>query len=84
MEQDNKKAYWKAAISLTIKVMALWAFFGYVPTILFVEQLNSIKMGGFPLGFWFAQNGSIYAFFILVLWYAKAMAKLDEKFDVNE
>ncbi|MDT8447868.1 MAG: DUF4212 domain-containing protein [bacterium] len=84
MEQDNKKDYWKATLSLTLKVMALWAFFGYVPTILFVEQLNSIHMGGFPLGFWFAQNGSIIIFFFLVLWYAKAMHKLDAKFDVNE
>lgn len=84
MESENKKAYWIATKGFTVKIMLLWAIFGYLPTIIFVEQLNAFSLGGLPLGFWFAQNGSIFAFMLLVLWYAKGMQKLDEKFDVHE
>ena len=84
MDTENKTAYWQATKSFTVKVMLLWAFFGYFPTILFVEQLNAFHLGGLPLGFWFAQNGSIFVFMGLVLWYAKGMEKLDKQFDVHE
>ena len=84
MEPAKLKAYWKKTVRFTVLVMVVWAFFGYVPTILFVEQLNQIKVGGFPLGFWFAQNGSIYVFFLLTVWYAIRMEKIDREFDVHE
>jgi putative solute:sodium symporter small subunit len=81
---NNKVLYWKKTISFTLMVMAIWAFFGFVPTILFVDQMNSMSLGGAPLGFWFAQNGSIYAFWFLTLWYAIKMGKQDEEFDLHE
>jgi putative solute:sodium symporter small subunit len=56
----------------------------YVFGIILVDQLNSIKIGGFKLGFWFAQQGSIYVFVIIILIYIKLMNKLDKKYEVNE
>ena len=51
---------------------------------MFADALNSIKLGGFKLGFWFAQQGSIYAFVILIFVYVRLMNKLDKEFDVDE
>ena len=84
MNKVDKEAYWKEAISFTIKIMVLWFFFGFIPPIFMVDTLNTIHMGGFPLGFWFAHNGSIYAFWAMTLWYALGMRKLDEKYGVAE
>lgn len=65
-------------------LLTIWAIVSYGCGILFVEPLNNIKLGGFPLGFWFAQQGSIYVFVVLIFVYYKLMKKLDEKFDVHE
>jgi putative solute:sodium symporter small subunit len=56
----------------------------YGAGILFADALNNISLGGYPLGFWFAQQGSMYIFIALIFIYAKLMGKLDEKFDVHE
>ena len=84
MDAAKQQAYWKKVIGFTMQVMALWAFFGYVPPIILADSLNSIRIGGAPLGFWFAHNGSIYVFWGLTLWYAKKMEAIDREFDVNE
>ena len=84
MDAAKQELYWKKVIGFTMQVMALWAFFGYVPPIILADSLNSIKIGGAPLGFWFAHNGSIYAFWGMTLWYAKKMESIDREFDVNE
>jgi len=65
-------------------MLIIWFVVSYGYGILFAPALNSIHLGGYPLGFWFAQQGSIYAFIILIFWYARAMGKLDEKYDVHE
>jgi putative solute:sodium symporter small subunit len=64
--------------------MIIWALVSYGAGILFAPMLNSIQLGGYPLGFWFAQQGSIYIFIALIFYYAKAMGKIDRKFGVQE
>jgi putative solute:sodium symporter small subunit len=56
----------------------------YLFGILLVDPLNSIRLGGYKLGFWFAQQGSIYVFVVLIFFYARQMNKLDQKYDVHE
>ncbi len=65
-------------------LLIIWFFVGYVLSIFFVETLNKIHIAGFPLGFWFAQQGSIYVFIVLIYIYARWMGKIDKKYDVDE
>ena len=78
------QAYWKAVLTLIAQVLAVWFFVSFGCGILFADALNSMSIGGYPLGFWFAQQGSMYIFVILIFVYAKLMNNLDEKFDVHE
>ena len=78
------EAYWKAVLTLIAQVLAVWFFVSFGCGILFAEALNGISLGGYPLGFWFAQQGSMYIFVALIFIYAKLMGNLDEKFDVHE
>lgn len=82
--EEQGKAYWNAVLGLIAKVLAVWFIVSYGCGILFAPALNSISLGGYPLGFWFAQQGSMYVFVALIFIYAKAMGKIDEKFDVHE
>ncbi len=84
MSQENATAYWKENIRYVFILLAIWFAVSYGAGILFVEQLNEIKLGGFPLGFWFAQQGSIYAFVVLILVYIRLMNKLDKKYGYDE
>ncbi|MCR9016192.1 DUF4212 domain-containing protein [Aquiflexum gelatinilyticum] len=84
---DNKqkmKAYWKKNLQTLFFLLLVWFTVSFGFGILLVEQLNNFKFGGFKLGFWFAQQGSIYAFVILIFVYVYRMNKLDKEFDVNE
>jgi putative solute:sodium symporter small subunit len=78
------EAYWKATLTLIAQVLAVWFFVSFGCGILFADALNSFSLGGYPLGFWFAQQGSMYVFVILIFVYKHLMGKLDEKFDVHE
>lgn len=78
------KAYWKETLALVRNMLIIWFAVSYGAGILFAGPLNSISLGGYPLGFWFAQQGSIYIFIILIFVYSKMMGKLDEKYDVHE
>jgi putative solute:sodium symporter small subunit len=78
------EAYWKATLTLIAQVLAVWFFVSFGCGILFADALNSMSLGGYPLGFWFAQQGSMYVFVILIFVYKHLMGKLDEKFDVHE
>lgn len=84
VSQDTKDAYWKANISLLIKLMIVWFIVSFGAGILFVEQLNAFTVFGFPLGFWFAQQGSIYAFVALIFVYVIRMNKIERDFGVND
>ncbi|MBW8315030.1 MAG: DUF4212 domain-containing protein, partial [Hydrogenophaga sp.] len=74
--EKNAKAYWSATLGLLTKILIIWFLVSYGAGILFVDMLNGIKLGGYPLGFWFAQQGSIYVFIALIFYYAHAMGKL--------
>jgi putative solute:sodium symporter small subunit len=83
MKKDLSQ-YWKKNLTLMVILLSIWATVSYGCGILFVEQLNAIKIGGFPLGFWFAQQGAIYTFVCLIFTYYVIMKKVDEEFDVDE
>lgn len=83
-KQENATAYWKENLRYLAILLAIWFIVSFGCGILFVEQLNSIKIGGFKLGFWFAQQGSIYVFVILIFVYIRLMNKLDKKYGVDE
>ena len=76
--------YWKANLKLIGSLLAIWALVSYGAGIVFASWLNHIHLGGYPLGFWFAQQGSIYVFIILIFVYAKKMGDIDRRFDVHE
>lgn len=78
------KAYWKENLGYLAILLSIWFLVSYVFGILLVDQLNEIKLGGFKLGFWFAQQGSMYVFVILIFVYVKLMNKLDKKYGVDE
>lgn len=84
MSKPNNDAYWKANISLMVKLLIVWFVVSFGCGILLVDVLNGIQIGGYKLGFWFAQQGSIYVFVALIFIYAKKMAALDRKFGVEE
>jgi putative solute:sodium symporter small subunit len=67
-----------------VVLLAIWFAVSFGCGILFVEQLNQVSFAGFPLGFWFAQQGSIYVFVVLILVYAVRMDRLDDRFGVSE
>lgn len=81
---SNAKAYWSATLSLLTKILVVWFAVSYLAGILLAPMLNSIKLGGYPLGFWFALQGSIYVFIVLIFYYAKKMGEIDRKFGVSE
>jgi putative solute:sodium symporter small subunit len=78
------EAYWKANKHLMIILLCIWFTVSFVFGILLVDVLNNIQIGGFKLGFWFAQQGSIYCFVVLIFVYVFRMNRLDRQFDVNE
>lgn len=80
----NGRAYWHATLKLLTVVLVIWAFVAYGLSIVFAPALNRISLGGYPLGFWFAQQGSLYVFVILIFSYAKIIEKIDRKYDVHE
>lgn len=83
-ENYDSQAYWRATLSLLTKVLIIWALVSYGAGILFADWLDGIMLAGYPLGFWFAQNGAIYVFIILIFWYGKKMNEIDRKFGVEE
>lgn len=84
MEKEKMKAYWRRNLRYLLILLAIWFLVSYGCGILFVNQLNQIRIGGFKLGFWFAQQGSIYVFLILIFVYVRLMNKLDKEFEVGE
>lgn len=87
MDSDNQqklKAYWRANLRLTAWLLLVWFLVSFGAGILFVDELNAIRFGGFKLGFWFAQQGSIYLFVVLIFVYVWRMNRLDKDYDVDE
>ena len=80
----DKTTYWQENLRLIFICLAIWFIVSFGLGLLLVEPLNEIRLGGYKLGFWFAQQGSIYTFVGLVFWYTKKMNDLDKKYDVDE
>ena len=78
------KSYWRKNLIYLAVLLSIWFVVSYGFGILLVEPLNAIRLGGFKLGFWFAQQGSIYSFVVLIFVYVWLMNKLDKEFDVDE
>ncbi|MBO3699315.1 DUF4212 domain-containing protein [Roseivirga sp. E12] len=81
---ENRIAYWKQNLRYLLILLAVWFVVSFGFGILLVDELNTIRIGGFKLGFWFAQQGSIYSFVILIFVYVWLMNRLDKKFKVDE
>jgi putative solute:sodium symporter small subunit len=77
-------AYWRRNLALMVKLLLVWFAVSFGCGILFVDVLNQIQIGGYKLGFWFAQQGSIFIFVLLIFYYTRKMAKLDREFNVEE
>ncbi len=83
-KQAHASAYWKENLRYLIILLSIWFIVSYGAGILFKDALNEIKVGGFKLGFWFAQQGAIYVFVILIFVYVRLMNKLDKKYGFDK
>ncbi|WP_103864577.1 MULTISPECIES: DUF4212 domain-containing protein [Aquimarina] len=83
-QQRKASAYWKENVKYLFILLAIWFAVSYGAGILFKDQLNQFHMGGFPLGFWFAQQGSIYVFVVIIFIYVRLMNKLDKKYGYDK
>lgn len=81
---DSAKSYWRANLTIMASLLTLWFLVSFGCGILLVDQLNTLQLGGFKLGFWFAQQGSIYVFVVLIFIYIAIMNQLDKKYNVQE
>jgi len=81
---DKLKSYWRRNLLYLLILLIIWFAASYGCGILFADKLNEIKIGGFKLGFWFAQQGSIYIFIVIIFIYTILMNRLDKKYDVDE
>ncbi|MBE0492120.1 MAG: DUF4212 domain-containing protein [Sulfurospirillum sp.] len=84
MNSNAAEAYWKENIATILKLLVIWFVVSYGCGIIFVDELNAIEFAGFKLGFWFAQQGAMYTFVVLIFVYAKMMERIEEKYDVHE
>jgi putative solute:sodium symporter small subunit len=82
-KQKHATAYWKENLRYLLILLSIWFSVSYGAGIIFKDVLNTFKIGGFPLGFWFAQQGAIYVFVILIFVYVRLMNKLDKKYGFN-
>ncbi|WP_421620986.1 DUF4212 domain-containing protein [Alkalilimnicola ehrlichii] len=75
---------WRKNLKIIGGCLVVWAFVSLVLGVLLADWLNNFSIGGYPLGFWFAQQGSIYVFLVIIFFYAWRMNKLDREYDVYE
>ena len=84
LNEQQAREYWRRNLSLMVKLLVIWFVVSYGFGILLFDVLNQVQIGGYKLGFWFAQQGSIYVFVVLIFYYARKMAALDREFGVEE
>ena len=80
MDKEKQRQYWRKNLIYLISLLVVWFVVSFGCGILFVDELNELRMGGFKLGFWFAQQGAIYVFVILIFVYVYLMNRLDKEF----
>lgn len=81
---ENARLYWRAKIRLTIVLLLIWAAVSFGAGIVFRKALDAFHIGGAPLGFWFAQNGAIYVFLILIVIYCRKMTQYERRYRIGE
>jgi putative solute:sodium symporter small subunit len=84
MVEKSREEYWRRNIKLVVQCLIVWFIVSFGFGIILVHPLNAISIGGYKLGFWFAQQGSIYVFVFLIFFYSNRMGKLDKEFGVEE
>lgn len=77
---DHQSTYWKSNIQLLAMLLTIWFVVSFGAGILFVDVLNTISIGGYPLGFWFAQQGSIFTFVVIIFFYVYRMDKIERSY----
>lgn len=80
----KKETYWKKNLKYLVVLLTIWFVVGILCSIVFVEPLNTVKLGGFPLGFWFAMQGSMIVFVALIFIYVRLMNRLDKEYGVED
>jgi putative solute:sodium symporter small subunit len=80
----RSEGYWRANVRVQSSLLVVWGIVGLLLAVILAKPLNNIVLGGFPLGFWVAQQGSIFVFVILIFIYARRMDRVDEEYDVHE
>ncbi len=83
-DETRAAAYWRRNLGLMLRLLLVWFVVSYGCGIILVDFLNQFRIGGYKLGFWFAQQGSIYVFVALIFYYARRMAALDHEFHVDD
>ncbi|KUG58376.1 hypothetical protein AVL62_10705 [Serinicoccus chungangensis] len=84
LDVDQRREYWRRNVRLMSVLLVIWALVSFGAGILFVDLLNTVSIFGIPLGFWFAQQGSIIVFVLLIAFYVWRMDKLDAEFGITE
>ena len=84
VDEERRRAYWRKNLQYVGVLLTIWFLASYGCGILFADQLDAITLGGFPLGFWFAQQGAIYIFVALIFVYVWLMNRLDRRFGVDD
>ena len=83
MNDERRSRYWRANLRILLILLAVWFTVSFGLGILLVEPLNALRLGGFPLGFWFSQQGAIYVFIVLIWVYARWMDRIDREHGVD-
>ncbi|MDP6414979.1 MAG: DUF4212 domain-containing protein [Gammaproteobacteria bacterium] len=83
MSDSSAHAYWKSNIKIVMSLLVVWFLISFGCGILFVDALDTIRIGGFKLGFWIAQQGSIFVFVVLIFVYIHLMDRLDDRYNVE-
>lgn len=84
MDKPDKTLYWKRNITYLVALLCVWFLVSFGFGIIWADDLNQFRLGGYKLGFWFAQQGSIYFFLLIIFVYVRLMNQLDRKFQVDE
>ena len=84
LTEEQARTYWRRSLFLVVRLMVIWFVVSFGCGILWVDELNQFSLGGYKLGFWFAQQGAIFVFIGLIFYYVVAMARLDREFGVEE
>lgn len=83
MDDASRRAYWRANVKLITGLLSVWAAVSFGAGVVLAPWLNQLFLGGAPLGFWVAQQGSIYLFVALIFYYAWRMEKIDARFHAD-